>query len=158
MKTLTYICLLSSLIAHTSFGAVALPKGSFPIKENDQAVAKAIKDKKLVAYILHNPKSTCSFADEALEDFLKIIGKKCTIIEISSKDKTRETFCPKEVKAAFIISRYTPHLVIVNPCDGSIVFNALYEDHKKDPKKLSREIKKAISEGTKKVAEDAKKS
>ena len=158
MKTLTYICLLSSLIAQTSFGAVDLPKSSFPVKESDQAIEKAIKDKKPVAYILHDPKSTCPLSDDALEDYLKIIGKKCIIVEVSSKDKSRYTLCPKEVKDALGKGRYIPKMVIVNPCDGSIIMNVLYEDRKKDQKKFSRDVKKAISEGTKKVAEDAKKS
>lgn len=134
------VCFLSVM---TSYGAVKFPKDSFDHTTIPDAIEKATKEKKPVAYILTNKETTCGLASGASKAFLDAIGRRCAIVYLKVGANYKAALA-EEVKKATPKDKYYPKMMILSPDHSQMLIAVSYSEYSDDPRGTVRKIKKAL--------------
>lgn len=123
-----------------------LPRGTYELKDLEQAKAKALASKKWIAYLYTDKDTDCPLCQDAASEFVDAVGNKAVLVYLPSpQNKTFWNGLSEEMRQALSVGRMIPTMVVTHPENGSIVSSIHYESFKEDGNKALRAFKKALT-------------
>lgn len=151
MRRISIYLTLLTFVFSSSWTDAAIPRGSIKWEQREKAVERALKSKKLLVYIYTRNSGHCGEESATLDVYMKALGSKAVIIHLPCEEsKEWKGECDKAVVDEILRGKVVPRMVIVDPNDHKILKSVSALVTKKDPKKMSMEIKDLMKSGFKK--------
>ena len=146
MKNILTRCLLVISFGLCLANGGDLPRGTFELKDLEQAKAKAVETKKLIAYLYTDKNTTCPLCQNAANEFVDGVKGKAVLVYLPSEQgKTYWASLSEELQKTLTAGKYIPKMAVTDATSGAVVASINYDAFKEDESKAMRAFKKAMS-------------